>query len=118
MPWPKGVQRVEGLDGDTVRPTAIARAIYQPLQVYCQESGRPLRAVIEQAILEMLMMSEEWQVGNPPEPGWYLVTVDQSGKRLTTMAHWWGDPTGWQMLSKNEEFAPVAWKPRPEPYQL
>jgi hypothetical protein len=54
MPWPKGVQRVEGLDGDTVRPTAIARAVYHLVQVYCQESGRPLRAVIEQAIVEFL----------------------------------------------------------------
>ena len=54
MPWPKGVQRVEGLDGDTVRPTAIARVIYRQIQSYCLESGRPLRAVIEQAIVEFL----------------------------------------------------------------
>ena len=54
MPWPRGVQRVEGLDGDTVRPTAIARVIYQRVQAYCLESGRPLRAVIEQAIVEFL----------------------------------------------------------------
>jgi hypothetical protein len=54
MPWPKGVQRVDGLDGDTVRPTEIARAVYLRLQAYSRDTGRPLRAVIEQAILEFL----------------------------------------------------------------
>jgi transcriptional regulator with XRE-family HTH domain len=50
--WTKGVSRCE--DPDTVRPTAIARSVYVRVVEYCALSGRPLRAVIEQAIVEFL----------------------------------------------------------------
>jgi hypothetical protein len=57
-----------------------------------------------------LFQPTPWQAGNPPGPGWYLVTVDISGSRETEYAYWL--PGAWDDAENV-----VAWQPLPEPYQ-
>ena len=71
-----------------------------------------------------------WRTGNPPEPGWYLVTVELSEYSRYVMqgfyspdySYWkMGDEfTGirdWPRISLGLPLPVTAWMPLPEPYR-
>ena len=83
---------------------------------------------MDNTLINLAQASESpWQTGNPPEPGWYIVTeqyLNIAGKIVTeSTAMWWVEDK-WQKIAP-EEYASwsepyseiLAWQPLPEPYQ-